>query len=280
MNAHADDEPFPRVLDVDADAVRAQVDLFDRLRRLDLHAVRVRGAFSPSLAAAVVGRLESDAFAVKSADAPPEGEPVQLFGQPVQWAASDLREYLRTAERFRAASKSLWQGIDYEGRVCELLGALTCDRPVEVVRAEGGAAYTPSTIRSVAPGGSIPPHVENHQLDSPGCTDLRERIDRAALMSFFSLLSAPDSGGLLGMYSMTVDDFARSPDAGAGQVELRRELTRYRLGYIALEPGDMLVFNSGRFFHTVTPVSGARRRWTIGGFLALSRGGESVRYWG
>ena len=45
------------------------------------------------------------------------------------------------------------------------------------------------------------------------------------------------------------------------------------------EVGDLLVFDAGRHFHRVTPVMGARPRWTLGGFVALSRDGSCFFVW-
>jgi hypothetical protein len=99
-------------------------------------------------------------------------------------------------------------------------------------------------------------------------------------MSFFTLLARPESGGRLAMYGMTADDFASKPELASGQDALIAELATRRRGEIALEAGDTLVLDSGRYFHAVGAVEGARPRWTIGGFLAPSRGGGRAFYWG
>jgi len=46
-----------------------------------------------------------------------------------------------------------------------------------------------------------------------------------------------------------------------------------------LEPGDMIVFNSGRLLHRVTPVIGAAKRWTACSFMSEGRDGD-VLCWG
>jgi hypothetical protein len=47
-----------------------------------------------------------------------------------------------------------------------------------------------------------------------------------------------------------------------------------------LEPGEMIIFNSGRYLHRVTPVVGKATRWTACSFMAESRTGEKVYCWG
>jgi hypothetical protein len=271
---------FPVVLDVDAGEIDRRLDLLGRLDRIELHAVRVRRAFSRDLVDDVVKRLETDGFGIRSAAAPPEGEPVQLFGLPVQWAETNLEKYLATADLFREACRALFDGFDYEARIATLLDAVTAPRPVEVMRGLDGGAYTPSTIRRIAPGGSIPPHAENHQLAFPGSHEVARAIERGAVMSFFTLLSAPESGGELVLHALDVDRFERDRSLAANQTALGAELARHPAGAIAVDPGDTLLLNSGRFFHEVTPVGGGRPRWTIGGFFAKKSGGGSVVYWG
>ena len=49
---------------------------------------------------------------------------------------------------------------------------------------------------------------------------------------------------------------------------------------IRLAPGDLVLFNSGRYLHRVVPVGGARTRWTVCSFMAEARDGQSVHCWG
>ncbi len=267
---------FPTV--VERDANDALGGLYDVLLKQEVNAVRVRSVLPPDVVRTVVERLESGGFAVATTRVP-EGEPVQLSGMPLQWAEPDLADYLRTAAAYRVASQTLWGAIDHERVVQTLLSSLTATT-VEPMRHAHGALYTPTTIRRLSSGGAIPPHLENHQLAFAPCTELRQSIDTSAVMSFLFLLAAPESGGELVLHEMTDHDFERSERARSGQVALRAELARHRSGAIHLEVGDALVFDSGRYVHEVTPVVGARRRWTIGGLLARRRGGGGVVYWG
>ena len=43
--------------------------------------------------------------------------------------------------------------------------------------------------------------------------------------------------------------------------------------------GEMMIFNSGRYLHHVTPVIGPRSRWTACSFMAQSRDGDVI-CWG
>jgi hypothetical protein len=44
--------------------------------------------------------------------------------------------------------------------------------------------------------------------------------------------------------------------------------------------GSMIILDSGRYLHRVTPVSGRRKRWTACSFMALSREGDAMFCWG
>ena len=48
---------------------------------------------------------------------------------------------------------------------------------------------------------------------------------------------------------------------------------------LALEKGDLLLFDGGRIWHQVRPVLGQTNRVTIGGFTALSKNHRKVFYW-
>ena len=47
-----------------------------------------------------------------------------------------------------------------------------------------------------------------------------------------------------------------------------------------LEPGEMIIFNSGRYLHRVTPVVGKVTRWTACSFMAEARTPGRVYCWG
>ena len=48
---------------------------------------------------------------------------------------------------------------------------------------------------------------------------------------------------------------------------------------VELNAGDMVIFDSGRHVHRVSPVVGARPRVTLGGFLTADVARSRVAYW-
>ena len=77
------------------------------------------------------------------------------------------------------------------------------------------------------------------------------------------------------------------PDGGEHVVEAGPRAGRRRVAHAAVErmsfrlqPGDMIVVNSGHFLHRVTPVVGETVRWTACSFMAESKAGDRIYCWG
>ena len=48
---------------------------------------------------------------------------------------------------------------------------------------------------------------------------------------------------------------------------------------VTLDAGDLVVFNSGKYVHRVTPVEGTLARVTMGGFATVDRQRTHLVYW-
>ena len=48
----------------------------------------------------------------------------------------------------------------------------------------------------------------------------------------------------------------------------------------AVPTGSMIVLDSGRYLHSVSPVRGRHKRWTACSFMSLSRQREATYCWG
>jgi hypothetical protein len=107
-------------------------------------------------------------------------------------------------------------------------------------------------------------------------------------LSYFVTLSVPDGGGELIVYALEWDDtapYAPSTTTTAPpsvydsshfnfMLMERFEKTPFRPG-----PGDLLIFDGGRYYHRVSQTQGDRPRRTIGGFLAFSKARDLIYYW-
>lgn len=101
----------------------------------------------------------------------------------------------------------------------------------------------------------------------------------ADLFSYVLAFSVAEAGGELEVFDLRHGGrpfrMAHGEDDASGLVLTGVDSVKFRLG-----AGDMLVFNSGRYLHRVTPVVGATTRWTACSFMAESRTGEHVYCWG
>jgi hypothetical protein len=134
-------------------------------------------------------------------------------------------------------------------------------------------------LRILIEGGRLPLHYENETLRSPVMQALRPLLDLSTLMSFYIPLAMPLSGGILRLFRVNCLD---GGDALIGRLGGDESALPYfeERGFSVVLPriGDLLVFDGGRWYHDVTPVVGGSR-WTLGGFLAMTRDHRDVYYW-
>jgi hypothetical protein len=127
-------------------------------------------------------------------------------------------------------------------------------------------------------GGYIPPHFDNEQALRPSFAHLRG-LSEAHMMSFVLTLDAAEEGGALQVYDLRCDP--------ADAVPISDDRSPFKPNVDGLEsvafriaPGSMIILDSGRYLHRVSPVQGPRKRWTACSFLALSRRRDAVYCWG
>lgn len=201
-----------------------------------------------------------------------------FLGINLNLANPDLGRYFQEAPRFHARLRALFgDDTDLETRVTSLLSALDLGRPYAA--APGlGADHMFATLRAHLTCGFIPPHFDNEQAFRDSYRYITPLID-ADLFSFVLAFSQAEDGGALEVFNKhhggRMFRMVDGPN-DASHLQLDDvESVRFRLA-----PGEMILFNSGRFLHRVTPVIGAATRWTACGFMAESRSGDRVHCWG
>jgi hypothetical protein len=256
-----------------ADCPDAIVQIFDGT----IAGVIVRGVIEPAQAGDLVQRIE------RNGDSLPCFRPPvfkgRVYGRPLVSASSGMRDYLDDAERFRVRCAEIYpQFPAIEQRIDEALNALGGGRPVTVPQADG-SSYLAATVRELVEGDRLPLHYENETLRSPVMAALRPLLDPSTLMSFYLPLAIPPSGGILRLFHTNCSKGGDSLIDRLGGEERARPHFEER-GFQLVFPGigDLLVFDGGRWYHDVTPISGGSR-WTLGGFLALTRDRRGVHYW-
>jgi hapalindole-type alkaloid chlorinase len=290
-------EPLFHFLEIDAvDVDRYPTVIADIMgRRFD--GVIVRGVLSKDVVARVVDRLERRDPPFPRAVFPgfPDSDASpHILGRAIVASDPDLAQYFAAAADFRRCLRELFGGeLDFEARLEAIFGALSGGLPAQIPVRPGGSAphdgtYTPATVRVLPDGQEIGVHVGNAFLHLPQAKHLASIVEVADQLSYFVPLTVPESGGELVVYALEWADTERyvtSADGGltGSTYDASGESVRFielcDKTTFAPGPGDLLVFDGGRYYHRITPVRGARPRRTIGGFLALTKDHRAVAYW-
>jgi hypothetical protein len=270
---------FFRTATIAADAVDGSPELLTRLRRREFEGVLIQGVYDRATCAQVTAALGENRH-----DLIRTGFPAKFaaffYGINLNLAHPDLQEYFTAAPRFRAGLRALFPaGLDLETRLADLMSALDGGRPYAAPPGpRPDSAYMFTTIRAHLAGGYIPPHFDDEQATRPSYRLLMPLI-QGSLFSFVLAFSQAEKGGALEIFDL-------QPEREGSRIAVDdRSAARHDLEGIArvsfrLEPGDMIIVNSGRYLHRVTPVEGATVRWTACSFMAEAKSGDRVYCWG
>lgn len=272
-------DAFLRLLVLDTADLDSHADAIPRLRAGDLTAVVVRDVYPADLMQSISLRLEQhDPPFVRTEF--PEKFRSWFYGVNLNLLQSDPAVYFEQAARFHRQLNLLFDDCDpLPGRIADVLSLLDEGRPAKA--APGRApdeTYFCTTLRGHDEGGYIPPHCDNEAVFRPSYVHLRSMTDQH-MYSFVLLISEPDAGGRLRVF-----DHRTEPDSAEflNHDGAPPKPDPKTLGYadIDLRPGDLVVLDSGRYLHEVTPVRGARRRWTACSFMAHATDRRAVYCWG
>ncbi len=246
-----------------------------------LDGVIVRGALPQEAMAAAAARAES------RTDGPTlsfsKESPVNIYGALLHEADASQAGYLDAVAPARELLRSVFAPVDVDAELMALLGRLAGSRKVRNAQSATGRPYGTGTLRCIEVGGFLPVHVENLELSRPGYAGIRDEI-ASTLLSMYLMVQPADEGGELAIHPVRVDASKRYEMSGGGLAgesarELQALLETTSPDSPPLRAGDVIVFNAGQWFHEVGRVGGHRRRWTYGGFLALSARDGAFMVW-
>ena len=269
---------FLRVLEVDAGEAARHADAFDRVGAGELQAIVVRGVYPSGLLEPIVERLERH-------DPPflqtwfPERFRSWFFGANLNLTGPGLEEYFAASAGFHAQLRALFPGeLGLIERVGAVLASLDHGRTfVAPPGPRAGQQYMFTTLRAHMEGGYIPPHFDNEQTLRPSYAHLRGLVE-PHMTSFVLTLARAEAGGALEVFdSLCEPEDARliSADGAARPLVEGLPSTAFRI-----PAGDLIVLDSGRYLHRLTPVEGASKRWTACSFMARARAGGATYCWG
>jgi len=233
--------------------------------------VVLRGVFSPDVLAGIGDCLNAGKDELPRTQLP-EQYKLDLRGMCLDLAAPDLSDYLEHSAVFRRTLGGVPGAEELFARVVELLKIVAGTRELRLVHSADGRPYQSMTMRRIRPGGRLPPHWENEHVTRPSYSHLRTLFD-GNMISVLCPVVTPDAGGDVVIYDAPWS--SESPPRKPSPEQLAQ------LGRLLLpvRVGDLAVFDSGRFCHTVTTVEGSRERWTLGGFTGLSPDRRVAYYW-
>lgn len=273
------------VLDIPAADAERHPAAVAGVREGRLTAVVVRGVYPADAMARATGELEEAALGrgamagVRRTTFPAKFNG-WFYGQNLNLLDGGLPEYFAEEPDFVRRLDAIFPpGQGFADRILALLSTLDEGRPYRAAPGpEPGERYHVTTIRGHGPGGYIPPHCDNEQALNPSYDHLLTLV-RDDLFSMVLAFNRPAGGGVLEVYDHVVPVSARVPIA-AGSTVLRPDLSGCRSLLLPLSPGDVVIVDSGRHEHRVTPVEGTTTRWTACSFMSHALDRRAVYCWG
>jgi hypothetical protein len=270
---------FLHTVEFDAGDAARHPDAFERLRAGDLQAIIVHGVYPQAVLDQVVAQLERH-------DPPflqtwfPEKFRSWFFGRNLNLSRPDLAGYFQEAATFHAQLDALFPASAGLARhVGAILAALDRDRPFVAAPGPGaGQHYMFTTLRAHAEGGYIPAHFDNEQTLRPTYRHLHSVVE-LHMTSFVLALTMADAGGALEVFDLRVEP-EQARVLSDDRVTDKPDVSTLESVSFRLPPGSLILLDSGRYLHRLTPVLGPRKRWTACSFMALSRNHDATYCWG
>jgi len=271
--------PFFRTVTIAAADAEQAPRALTRLRAREIGGVVVKQVYDRATCEAVCAELEGGRHGLIRTDFPAKFA-AYFYGVNLNLAHPDLTEYFAEAPRFRDGLSRLLGGkLDLERRVASLFSSLDEGRPYAAAPGPTPKAnYMFTTIRAHLSGGYIPAHFDDEQAARPSYRMLLPLI-QPKLFSFVLAFSKADEGGALEIFNLHPVNEGERIVVG-DRSAAKPELDAVEKVSLRLDPGDLIVFSSGHHLHRVTPVIGAKTRWTACSFMAEARAGAGVYCWG
>ena len=266
------------------DELNQHGDRLESIFRGELTGVVVEDALPAEMVARAVRTLESPE-ASPDWGSPNKGMPggeLRTIGAAATPTFTALRgpdsdTYAASAAQHSRWTHSIFGDADATGTIDAVLSGLFGNRPAGPPAFSGESSWIPYNYRALDPGVQIYSHHDNH-YGLAIYEHLDAAYDRSTLLSWFVTLQAPTAGGELVVYGLRGSDPnpPMLPTRFLDTAALEREYLR---DVVPLQAGDLVVFDSGRHVHRVTPVGGDSARLTLGGFLTPAQDRSRLAFW-
>lgn len=273
------EQSFLRIETYSANDLSKAGSAIPRLRSDELGAIVLRDVYPADRLNELPRVLENNEPGFMKTDFPPAFKAF-FYGMNLNLADRDLAPYFSAEPAFSASLAGLnLGGAPAEERVSSLLSRMDENRPYRAAPGPGpDQRHFFTTLRAHRTGGYIPPHFDNEAALRPTYRYVASMCV-SEIYSFVLCLSQAEEGGALDIYDVRSEIEAAAFRNRDG-VERKKSLEEAQKVSVRLCPGEMIVLHSSRYLHGVSPVIGARTRWSMCSFMALSRSGEEVYCWG
>lgn len=268
--------------ELDAAELAANPEILTDLFEAKTTAVVVRGAVPQAgeLAARINDAGLADLWASPNQGMP--GGELKVIGEAAtptftKMQGPSVEQYGQAAHSHAATMARVFGELEPTAQINALFSGLSGGRPAAPARFDAEVPWSPYTVRALGPGQQIYSHHDMHYWLSV-YTRLPEDLDRTSLLSWFVTVQAPEGGGELAVYGLWGSD-PNPPMLPTRFLDTQALEDRFGKHVFNLRAGDLLVFDSGRHVHRVTPVEGGRPRLTLGGFMTLAKDRGRAAYW-
>lgn len=271
--------PFFHLLELDVAEIDQHPAAIQKLRDGQLTGIIIHGVYDQEFLQQITRRLERhDPAFIKSWF--PEKFRSWFYGQNLNLLETNADAYFQEVPRFHQMLQELFSSsLSPDPHVTNILSRLDQNRPYRPAPGpEPDQNYMLLTLRGHAEGGYLPAHVDNEQALRPTYEHLQTLVSRH-MYSTVLLLSAPDDGGELQVFDYRVEP-QHSRLISDDSVRQKPDLSTLSSVSFQLKPGDLIVLDSGRYLHRVTPVIGPTIRWTACSFMAHAIERDAVYCWG
>lgn len=253
-------------------------DGLNQLRQQKTQAILIHNVLSDSELESIMSDLSSHTTPFVTSHFP---EPFKshFYGVNVNLCPPDLTEYFHEAETFQQQLSTYPDNhFNLQQRIQNVLSSIDNGRQVSAAHSEEyHQDYMFMTFRHHEPQGYIPAHCDNEFFVRPSYEELCE-LCQPDIYSYVLCLAEPESGGRTLIYDYTQPNVSHTLMSSDRRQKPDTSVLEHEA--IATPAGSMLVFDSGRYLHSLEHIGGNQSRWTTCSFMALTKDESTLYCWG
>jgi len=273
-----------RFVEVNAENTHEHGQLIEQIISTDRTGVVVKNVLSQGVLDTATDRMTSSQLAHRwgSPNAGMVGGEIRTIGDAAtptftSFGGPTLHGYAQSLDAHTLRTQEIFDGQSPTQSLQRVFSSLFGDKPASPPQLDDTRPWASYNFRALDPGVQIYSHHDNHYgLDI--YQHLDACYDRSVLLSWFVVLQGAESGGELVVYGLWGSD-PNPPMLPTRFIDTEALERDYQKHCVHLQAGDLVIFDSGRHVHRVTPVCGQRPRLTLGGFLTVARDRSRLAFW-